>query len=89
MLLIGAGCATGSTEEVRNKARQHVIDASTRILGKPLNETAIAPNAIEDFHSIENMYGEHYTKLREVKTRVDAGNRLQGWIKPYCRWLTY
>ncbi|KAK5106680.1 hypothetical protein LTS08_000801 [Lithohypha guttulata] len=76
MLLVGAGCATGSTGELSNKAKQHVIDASMRILGKPLSETAVAPNAIEEFHSIEKMYGEHYAKLREVKTKVDPGNRL-------------
>lgn len=82
MLLIGAGCASGSSEELGDKARKFIIEASDSILGVPINKTATVPNAIESFHNIEHMYGDNHQKLREVKTRVDPRNRLGGWITP-------
>lgn len=83
MMLLGAGCAPNETEEVSDTARQYLLDAPKKILGRPMGEVDIVPNALEDFHDIERIYGGHLEKLRQVKTRVDPGNRLQGWIHPY------
>lgn len=83
MVLLGTGCAANSGEELRERARQYILDGPKKILGKPMQEVDIVPNGLEDFHNIERVYGDHYEKLRLIKTRVDPKNRLQGWIRPY------
>lgn len=85
MVLLGTGCTANSSEEVREKARQYILKGSEEILGKPLQEVDVAPAGLDEYHNVERIFGHHYEKLRQVKTRVDPRNRLQGWIKPYKR----
>lgn len=82
LMLLGTGCGPNEPKEVSDKAKQYLMEAPKKILGKLMNEVDIVPNALEDFHDIERIYGGHYEKLRQIKTRVDPQNRLQGWIEP-------
>jgi len=52
------------------------------IFGRDVRDLDVVPNALEDFHNIERVYGEHYIRLRQIKTRVDHDDRLGGWIRP-------
>lgn len=83
MVLLGTGCAPGSTEEVRARARDYIIEGPEKILGKKMGEIDITPNGIDTYHSVERIYGGHFERLRRIKRRVDPGNRLKGWIEPY------
>ena len=82
LMLLGAGCKPNSPREQRERAKAYLINGPKQICGKAIDEVDIVPNVIEEFHSIEKIYGEHYEKLRKVKRRVDPRNRLQGWIRP-------
>lgn len=82
MLLLGAGCSPNETKEVSDKAKQYLLTGPKIILGKSIREVDTVPNAVEDFHDIARIYGSHFENLRQIKTRVDPSNRLQGWIKP-------
>ena len=82
MMLLGAGCSPNETQEVSDKAKQYLLAGPEKILGKSIREVDVIPNALEDFHDVEKIYGSHLEKLRQVKTKVDPLNRLQGWIKP-------
>lgn len=83
MCLLGTGCTADSGDEIREKARQYILKGTEQILGKPVQEIDVAPNGLEDFHNVERTFGEHYEKLRRIKTRVDPLNRLKGWIEPF------
>lgn len=82
MLLLGAGCDPNSDPELNEKVKEYIINGPKVILHKPMNVATIMPNGIEDFHDVEKIYGDHYSKLRDIKTRVDPQNRLKGRIKP-------
>lgn len=82
MLCLGSGCAPNETKEVSDSARRSIMRAPEEIFGKTMKEVDTIPNCIEDYHDVERIYGSHLEKLRQVKTRVDPTDRLQGWIKP-------
>jgi len=81
-VLLGTGCAADAPKEDDKRARQLIIDGHQTIFGRDVRDLDIVPNALEDFHNIERVYGEHYQKLREIKTRVDPDDRLGGWFRP-------
>ena len=83
MMLLGAGCSPNETKEVSDKAKQYLVEAPEKIFDKSIKDVDVVPNALEDFHDVKKIYGNHYEKLRQVKTRVDPSNRLQGWISPF------
>lgn len=82
MLLLGSGWGKDSPPEDERLARKYIIEGHQKILGKSVENVIVVPNALEDFHNINMVYGDHVEKLRTIKTRVDPRNRLQGWWEP-------
>lgn len=83
IVLLDTGCAKDSSQEVRDRAKEYILEGPRKMLGKELTEIDTVPAGLDTYHNIERIYGEHYEKLRQIKTQVDPENRLQGWIKPY------
>jgi hypothetical protein len=84
MLLIGAGCAPGAPEEEHETAKKLVKDDGPQLIlgAEEAKKMVPIPNAIEPFHDMKTIYGDHYEKLREVKRRYDPEDRMGGWIRP-------
>lgn len=56
------------------------MDGPKQILGESAKINFV-PNAKEDFHSAEEMFGEHYEKLLSIKRKYDPDNRMKGLIQ--------
>lgn len=82
-LLLGTGWGLDGAPEDPQLAKKYIVDAHRDIFGKSVEDTIVAPNALEDFHNVKTVYGDHFDKLRTIKTRVDPRNRLKGWFKPH------
>lgn len=81
-LLFGTGAEPGADKEVIARARKYIIDAHFQVFGRDVQDLDIVPNGVEDFHNVKRIYGDHYDRLREVKTRVDPHDRLGGRFRP-------
>lgn len=81
-MLLGTGCAPNSDEVVIDRAKELMMEAPEKILGKPMGEIDAIPNVPEYYNDVEKIYGDNWQKLREVKTRVDPKDRLRGVIRP-------
>ncbi|KIW07641.1 uncharacterized protein PV09_01584 [Verruconis gallopava] len=78
MILIQSGSPGRSAAD--DVARELAMQGPSFILGPSANRSSTA-NAIEDFHDVQEIYGENYEKLKELKRQYDSKNRLNGWIK--------
>ena len=83
MLLLGTGWGLNGPSGDQAIARKYIVDAHQEIIGTSVEEVVAVPNGLEDFHNVKIVYGEHYSKLRAIKTRVDSRNRLKGHFDPY------
>ena len=82
MVLVGAGAAADAPKEDVERAKQYVLDAPEKIVGKKMNDVDIVPNALEAFHDIERVYGPSFERLRQIKKGVDPEDKLKGWFRP-------
>jgi hypothetical protein len=80
-IIFSAGCAPDASPEEEQIARQLCMDVPEVVFGEHV-KLSFAPNALDDFHDMRDVFAENLPRLKELKRMHDPYNKLKGPISP-------